>query len=201
MVIDMDLYAYAQIGELEEIAKRNGIEVPRLRGYRLMENEKPVARSEIDQMKKEAEVDAAKELCKAKPFWSPRPQFWESSARTRALLDFYLTRDKEHDNSPSTWSTEYIGIRWDRIHGKKRRILKFEIKKKKRVIQRQYDLWNKYAGQKGVLYIHSKSGSHAWAGHENLPELREAPWFLGYADDWQDPVYCDYYARIEGYGD
>lgn len=32
----MDLGAYAQIEELEELAKLNGIQVPRLRGYRLM---------------------------------------------------------------------------------------------------------------------------------------------------------------------
>lgn len=32
----MDLGAYAQIEDLDEIAQRNGIEVPRLRGYRLM---------------------------------------------------------------------------------------------------------------------------------------------------------------------
>lgn len=32
----MDLFAYTQIEDLEEIAKENGIECPRLRGYRLM---------------------------------------------------------------------------------------------------------------------------------------------------------------------
>ena len=37
----MDLYAYAQIDELEEIMKANDIEVPRLRGVRLMSQEKP----------------------------------------------------------------------------------------------------------------------------------------------------------------
>ena len=38
----MDLGAYVQIEELEKIAKKNGIEVPRLRGYRLMSEEQPV---------------------------------------------------------------------------------------------------------------------------------------------------------------
>ena len=36
----MDLGAYAQIDDLSEIARRNGIEVPRLRGYRLMKDER-----------------------------------------------------------------------------------------------------------------------------------------------------------------
>ena len=35
----MDLGAYSQIDDLNEIAKENNIEVPRLRGYRLMKNE------------------------------------------------------------------------------------------------------------------------------------------------------------------
>ena len=37
----MDLGAYLQIESLDVIAKANGIEVPRLRGYRLMSTEKP----------------------------------------------------------------------------------------------------------------------------------------------------------------
>ena len=37
----MDLYAYTQIDELEEIMKANNIGVPRLRGLRLMSKETP----------------------------------------------------------------------------------------------------------------------------------------------------------------
>lgn len=37
----MDLYAYEQIGRFEELAKKNGIDVPRLRGYRMMSEEEP----------------------------------------------------------------------------------------------------------------------------------------------------------------
>ena len=36
----MDLAAYLQIELFDEIAKKNGIQVPRLRGYRLMKAEK-----------------------------------------------------------------------------------------------------------------------------------------------------------------
>ena len=35
----MDLYAYFQIDQLSGLAKDNGIEIPRLRGYRLMAEE------------------------------------------------------------------------------------------------------------------------------------------------------------------
>ena len=46
----MDLGAYAQIEKLKAIAKANGIDVPRLRGYRLMKNEEPVSREEIKEI-------------------------------------------------------------------------------------------------------------------------------------------------------
>ena len=37
----MDLGAYVQIGDLESLMKANGIDIPRLRGLRLMSEEKP----------------------------------------------------------------------------------------------------------------------------------------------------------------
>ena len=46
----MDLYAYTQIEDLQAIAARNGISVPRCRGYRLMKNEEHVTTAEIEQM-------------------------------------------------------------------------------------------------------------------------------------------------------
>ena len=44
----MDLGAYAQIEDLGKIAEANGIEIPRLRGYRAMWNEFPISEDEID---------------------------------------------------------------------------------------------------------------------------------------------------------
>ena len=46
----MDLYAYTQIEDLQAIADRNGISVPRCRGYRLMKNEERVTAVEIEQI-------------------------------------------------------------------------------------------------------------------------------------------------------
>lgn len=41
----MDLGAYGQIENLKSIAEANNIDIPRLRGYRLMKNERIVKRS------------------------------------------------------------------------------------------------------------------------------------------------------------
>lgn len=44
----MDLGAHAQISKLETLAKINGIDVPRLRGYRLMSDCEPYTKEEIE---------------------------------------------------------------------------------------------------------------------------------------------------------
>ena len=45
----MDLGAYANIENLSAIASANGIDVPRLRGYRLMVKEEPITKKELEE--------------------------------------------------------------------------------------------------------------------------------------------------------
>ena len=169
----MDLLAYTQIDDLSQIAKENNIKVPRLRGYRLMKNEKPISTEEIKEMMQECEIDICKGLCYARP------------------CEYYLiTTVKENGDK------EFTGIRWDRIHGKKRKVLKFEIKKRKKRIQKQFEILNKYAGQDRILYIHSRIGSYNW-DYYGGNELSKMPWFLEKVDDWFDRTYCDIYASIK----
>ena len=189
----MDLGAYSKIEDLESLAKKNGIEIPRLRGYRLMENEEPVTKEELKEMLKFHEVDVAQSLVRSDPFWNPNSCCETWCQWTDLLCDYYLVKGKDEDGYE-----RYIGIRWDRIHGWKRRILKFEIKKAKRDIQKQYDVWNKYAGQKNVLYIHSRMGGNNWKyyDYESKVKLINQPWFLDRVDDYYDSTYCDFYAKI-----
>ena len=53
----MDLGAYMNIEELDKIAKNNGIEIPRIRGYRLMENEEPLSKEEIKEIQNKSVID------------------------------------------------------------------------------------------------------------------------------------------------
>ena len=188
----MDLYAYCQIEDLEKIAKDNGIEIPRLRGYRLMRDETPVTRDEIKKMKDESAIDVAKRLCRAKPFWNPHPFCSTYNSYTDYLIDFYLVKGKDEEGNDC-----YTDIRWDRIHGKKRKILKYEIKKKKRAIQAQYDAWNQYAGKEGVLYVHSRMGGGNWKYYEDKDSIIKQPWFLERVDDCWDNTYCDFYCSVK----
>lgn len=188
----MDLGAYMNIEELGKIAKNNGIEIPRIRGYRLMENEKPLSKEEIKEIQNESVIDVAKGLCEAIPFWRGNPEYYEYSSWTNILKDYYLIKDKDSKYP------KYIGIRWERIHGWKRRILKFEIKKQKKKIQKQYDIWNKYAGVENVLYIHSRMGGWNWKEYDEKNDILNQPWFLDRVDDYFDSTYCDFYAKIKG---
>lgn len=187
----MDLGAYAQIDNLGEIAKANNIDVPRLRGYRLMENEEPISKEEINQMLNDCAVEVCKDLCQAYPFWSSKPEYYVSSRYTDYVCRYFLV-----ETIGENGYKKYTDIRWDRIHGWKRKILKFEIKKEKRRIQAQFDMWNKYAGKKNVLYIHSRIGGYNW-DYYGGDELKKQPWFLEKVDDSFDSTYCDIYAVIK----
>ena len=182
----MDLFAYAQIEDLAKIAKDNSIEIPRLRGYRLMKDEECISQEEINKIKKECEIEVVESLCSARPFWNTKAHIHEFSSYTDYLMDFYLIKDGE----------KHTGIRWNRIHGKYRKDLKFAIKKRKRAIQKQFDTWNKYVGQ-NVLYIHSRVGGGNWENMsvEDKIKLTNAPWFLDRVDDYWDNTYCDFYWR------
>lgn len=188
----MDLYAYSQVENLEYIAKANGIDIPRLRGYRLMKDEEPVSQEKINELKKECEIPEVEWLCCARPIWRANVDLHISDEESDILKDYYLIKEKDEDGND-----RYVGIRWDRIHGRKRKILKFEIKKQKRKIQKQFDTWNKYVGREDVLYIHSRMGGGNWKYYEDKASIINQPWFLDRVDDHWDSTYCDFYAKID----
>lgn len=183
----MDLGAYANIDNLKEIAEKNGIDIPRLRGYRLMKDEKIISKEEIEQIKRAAAIAIAEDFCETISSWHLNSECGEWDDGYTDVKNYYLIENRFHT---------YSGIRWDRIHGKKRKMLKFEIKKKNRKIQQQYDMWNKYAGKENVLYIHSRMGGDNWTRYNKKTELMQQSWFLDRVDDYFDSTYCDFYARI-----
>ena len=174
----MDLGAYAQIESIEEIAKKNGIEVPRLRGYRLMKDEKPV--DNLKEFMGDIDVQCAKYLCESIPFWNPNSDMCEWSSYTDYIKKYYVPNDK---------------IRWDRIHGWKRRVLKTYIHNETNRYKKQVDVFNKYVGRDDILYIHARIGGGNWSVYHSYVD--QQPWFIEKVDDAFDSTYCDIYAKIE----
>lgn len=181
----MDLYAYSQIEEIEEIAKKNNIYVPRLRGYRLMKDEVP---NNFNDEGRNLEVDCVIDLCTSEPCWDPKAQISCYSERTRYKQDYYIETIENDDATIKR-------VRWDRIHGRKRRILKTFIHNERKRFERQKAAWDKYAGREDVLYIHARIGGYNWPDYH--AEVDTKPWFLEKVDDAYDSTYCDIYAKIE----
>ena len=177
----MDLGAYAKINDLSKIAEENGIDVPRLRGYRLMSEEKPLTEEEIKEEVTRTAHWIYEQMCQGIPRFSPHPRWYEYSRRTKAIMKKYLD---ENGN-----------LRWNLIHGKKRKNVKFILKKWEKAIRKQYTVWNKYAGRADVLYIHARIGGGNWNSYR--AEVENEPWFLEKVDDYFDSTYCDIYATIK----
>ena len=176
----MDLGAYVQIDEFDDIMKRNGIEVPRLRGLRRMKDEEPIDMEEKYQW---IAVNCLENLCESIPSWTPYPYtlLWNTYNHKKFL---YYTYGKGRS------------INWGYIHGKKRKVLKTYIRNEKKRYERQYLIFNKYCGRDDVLYIHARIGGGNWA-YFGGAEISRQPWFIEKVDDAFDCTYCDIYARIK----
>ena len=177
----MDLGAYAQIDDLISLAKENGIYVPRLRGYRLMSKEETVSDKEIHEMAISKAMTCCDDIVR-----TGVDCWWSSDHVAEKRAKKYLIADKEHK-----WIV--VGVRWDKVHGKLRKRLKYEVKKSIKRHKKQFEIWNNYCGQ-NVLYIHARIGGNNWPYYCN--EVKDQPWFIEKVDDAFDATYCDIYARL-----
>ena len=174
----MDLFAYLQISDIEQIAKANNIVCPRLRGYRLMKNEERETLLDI------YDASVLEDLCRSLPRWNIKAYCYCYSSKVNTLIKNLIKINSDGSRS----------IRWDKIHGRKRKILKFALKQKRNRCQAQIDTWNKYVGREDILYIHARIGGGNWASYKD--EVEHQPWFIEKVDDAFDSTYCDIYAKI-----
>ena len=187
----MDLGAYVQIEDLGELAKLNGIYVPRLRGYRLMKDEKPLTKEEWREIQEDVELRVLEMLCESE--WG-QSRYYCWSVRTIAKCAkhiknyeyLYKSEDEEGYKKPE--------IRWDKIKGKKKRIFITRVKNEMRGIKKQYAVWNKYCGREDILYIHARIGGGNWAYYGT--DVKDQPWLIERVDDGYDCTYCDIYAKL-----
>lgn len=184
----MDLGAFCQIENLEQVMKDNNIYVPRLRGLRLMSEEKPLLRKEIEELIKTESLYRCKCLCESN--FIIDAGWIECSERTRRIEEKYL----EFEYTAGVRNMVPIGVKWDKLHGKKRKAFKYVIKQARKDIYNQYEMWNKYCGREDVLYIHARIGGGNWAYYKD--EVENQPWFVEKIDDSFDSTYCDIYAKI-----
>ena len=188
----MDLGAYAQIDDLEKVMEDNGIEIPRLRGLRLMKDEALFEKEDLEEVIKDDILWEVQSLIRGCPKWDWNSCVTELSSKTDALCDYYLWYDIDEYGCH-----KYVDICWERIHGKKRKACKYVIKKVKKRVKEQFDMWNKYAGRDDVLYIHARLGSGNWGGYDCDKIVKGQPWYLDHCEDHFDCTYVDIYAKIK----
>ena len=183
----MDLKAYVQIEEYEKLLKQNNINIPRLRGIDLCVSMKPWPQEEYRREKESISTRTCENLCTAKPFWSCHPEYYSLDSWTDILREYYMFKSGD--------TVFYDGIRWERIHGWKRKVLKTAIHNNIRKFDKYVATWNKYCGCNDVIRIHSRIGGGNWIYYGG-PELSRHTWFIEKVDDYFDSTYCDIYVRI-----
>ena len=195
----MDLFAYSQIDSLKKIMTDNGIEIPRLRGIRLMSEEQIISEDKISEVVKSYESHLYESAITSIPRFHPNSNCSHYSWKTELLQKKYLIQKKITKTSQD--GTEYscnetIGFRWNLIHGKNRKELKFALKKGRAAVIRNLNTFNKYVGHKDVLYIHARIGGLNWSYYGGN-QIEKQPWFLEKVDDYFDDTYCDIYVKIK----
>lgn len=195
----MDLFAYSQIDKFSEIMKENNIEIPRLRGYRWMFEEDGLSHEEIEEAvecKRRRIYEGCVESC---PPFAINSSWSEFSSRTDRLKNKYLIRDKcvlVGIDGSQIEREKIVGIKWDLVHGKKRKNLKYLLKKGEKRVRNSLKTFNKYVGRKDVVCVHARIGGGNWNYYEGY-KLEKEPWFLERVDDCWDSTYCDIYVKID----
>lgn len=184
----MNLKAYSQIEDLMPVLQSTGIEIPRLRGLGLMKNEEPVNQTDLNEILHSMEILAVQNLCESFPAWDFYSCCSEFCPATDRRIKKYMILDEDGDP---------ISIRWDRIHGKKRKTAKYAIKKYKKAVIDNIKVFNKYAGRDDVLFVHARIGGDNW-NYFNGPSIVASHLaFLEKVDDYFDSTYCDIYLKID----
>ena len=173
----MDIGAYARIEDLSAILASTGINIPRLRGLRLMATEEKISEDE--------------DLVRACPPWSVGSSCHSYCDRTDRNLKRFLvyTEDERGYKQPTA-------VRWSELHGKKRKKVKLLAKTQAKRIRKSMETFNKYAGRKDVLYVHARIGGNNWVYFDG-PQVAEHPAFIERVDDWFDSTYCDIYIKVD----
>jgi len=163
----MDLTAYKNIEDLDAIAQKNGIDVPRLRGYRLMADQKPITDEEIQKEVSDNLIYNYRSLERI----------------CTDMLEDAMVQDIRAFDADMSW----ISMHRDSIVGFERRFKeqcavynKYAGRNDVLMIHSRMGGTKVYDGDYNVVY-----------------DLKDQPWFLDHVRDAYDDTYCDIYAKIE----
>lgn len=195
----MDLYAYRQMEEkIDQDKLADFFGIYRLRGIRFMGEEEKIPEKDIQECITRTGFTWCENVLEdmnpktGKDVWG-----WNGDERRRRRYFKYQHRH-EKDESGEYDYDEIVAIRWENIHGKARKKAKQLLKEARKSVTANLELFNKFAGNKNVLMIHTRTGG----GNRDYYKMHQLPFrqprWLGDADDYFDDTYADIYFDISG---
>jgi hypothetical protein len=149
-----------------------------------MSDETPLSKAEIEKTAYEYGIHKCEDLCHSN--FIINSNWHRYSWKTDKIAHKYMIMD-EHEYPKA--------VNWKALHGKKKKLFKFAMKIAKKRVLKTFNAYNKYCGQKNILYIHARIGGGNWE-YFGGAEIAKQPWFIEKVDDWFDCTYCDIYAKI-----
>ena len=184
----MDLYAYTQIDSLHDILSSTGVDVPRLRGLRLMLEEEPISDEDIAEAIHDEQMYVAERIIQSVPKWSPNSNVTRYNWETDRACRKYLVHDADG---------KVTDVRWELIHGQHKKNMKHAMKIAKRRVLDSFGTFNRYAGRDDILCVHARIGGRNWGYYNRGGAVSGSDAFIEKVDDMFDDTYCDIYLRID----
>jgi hypothetical protein len=195
----MDLLAYLNGEEIEEVLKKNGIEIPRFRGGNFMASEEKFSNEALEEEITWLTGTIYSRACTSEPRFRPNAFVHECSSATDRMKEKYLLTEEVTEvlNDGTKYVYEkVVGFKWNLVHGKNKKAIKLAVKQEKKALLKSFITHNKYVGRKDVLRIHARIGGNNWEYYGGS-DIERQPWFLEKVDDYFDNTYCDIYVRIK----
>lgn len=181
----MDLNAYSKIDGLLSILKDINVNIPRLRGLDLCKDMERYTEEEIKLNTALISSETFKDVITSR--WC-RSRWYCYGSKMKRNIEKYGTKtmiDEYHIVIPN----------FNKIHGRHRKVLKFEIKKAVKRFQVHRKTWDKYCGRDDVIRVHARLGGSNWYSYD-CQILEKHPAFLEKVDDFWDNTYCNIYFKI-----
>lgn len=152
-----------EINTRNDILQTAGVSIPG--EFLIMKEETKISLEEVDQIMKKQEVMIIDRLLSSNPRWTLQPYFTMPKNKEK-YVHKYIHFDSKEEH-----------VRWDRLHGKHRKIVKFECKKEKGKIRDGILTFNHFAGREDVMCIRVDT-SHSENGKGFLYQIESLPYFL-----------------------
>lgn len=156
--------------------------------FLIMKEETKIPVEVIDKIMVGQEVMIVDRLISSNPRWTLQPYFTMPKNKEKYVHKYIHSDGKE----------EYV--HWNRIHGKHRKIVKFECKKEKKKIRDGILTFNHFAGREDVMCIRVDT-SHSENGKGFLYQIKSLPYFLTMNPSYRNEAFSssiyDIYLKVD----